>query len=130
MFARAFPPGASALPVDTADSPDGAVKAYATRDPKGVIRVTLINKDPDHAQAVDIELPDQRGAGALQRLRAPSVGARSGVSLAGQSFGAETETGRLIGRLRASGVAPAGGAYRVQVPAASAALLTVPGPRR
>jgi hypothetical protein len=127
MFARAFPPGATELPVDV---PDTAVKAYATQDAQGVIRVTLINKDLEHAQTVDIDLSDRRGTGALQRLSAPSVGARSGVSLAGQSFGAENTTGRLTGRLRTTPVAPVGGAYRVQLPAASAALLTVPGPRR
>jgi hypothetical protein len=123
MFARAFPPGAAALPVQ---APETAVKAYATRDPKGVIRVTLINKDPAHGQAVDIELPGRRRAGALQRLRAPSAGARSGVRLAGQSFGAETATGQLAGRLRTTKIAESGGSYRIELPAASAALLTVP----
>jgi hypothetical protein len=62
---------------------------------------------------------------ALQRLRAPSVGAKTGITLGGRSFGAETTTG-VLARRAGDVVAPAGGAYLVRLPAASAAMLTVP----
>ena len=49
-----------------------------------------------------------------------------GVTLGGQTFGAETSTGVLAGPAAHRTVAPSGGAYPVTVPAASATMLTIP----
>lgn len=62
----------------------------------------------------------------LERLVAPGVSATSGVSLGGRSFGTPTASGRL--RPPVSDLVRArGGAFRVTVPAASAAVLTFTG---
>jgi hypothetical protein len=55
------------------------------------------------------------------------VTAKSGVTLGGQSFGAQTATGRLAGAAQPASVTPAGGEYLVRLPAASAAMLTLTG---
>jgi hypothetical protein len=59
-------------------------------------------------------------------LRAPSVHATGGVTLGGQTFGAETATGVLAGPATHPTVTPTGGAYAITVPAASATMLTIP----
>ena len=64
------------------------------------------------------------GPGTLERLQAPSEAARSGVTLGGKSFGAGTETGRVSPQ--AVAIFPNRGHFVVVVPAASAALLTLP----
>jgi hypothetical protein len=53
------------------------------------------------------------------------VRARAGVSLAGQSFGSWTFTGRPSGPPRAPVLRPEHGRYAVTLPAASAALLVL-----
>ena len=67
-----------------------------------------------------------KGTGTLERLEAPSITARSGVTLGGQSFGGATYTGKLTGSSTVTTVPPTDGAYVVKVPAASAAMLTLP----
>jgi hypothetical protein len=65
------------------------------------------------------------GPAALERLEAPAVTAKSGVTLAGQSFGAQTATGLLAGAAQPTSVTQTGGEYLVRLPAASAAMLTL-----
>jgi hypothetical protein len=60
-------------------------------------------------------------------LAAPSLGAKSRVTLGGQSFGSRTTTGVLAGTQQLSSVKPAGRSYSLRVAAGSAALLTVAG---
>ncbi len=67
------------------------------------------------------------GPGVLERLLAPSAYATGGVTLGGASFGT-TATG-VLWRARTASVAARSGVYAVSLPAASAALLTLP-PRR
>ena len=55
-----------------------------------------------------------------------SLGATGRVSLGGQSFGSSTTTGQLTGSPSTTTVSVSGGAYKVSVPAASAAILTLP----
>lgn len=62
--------------------------------------------------------------GILDRLQAPSLAATRRVTLAGQTFGAAT--GLPVGRRRTATVAPRAGRYVFDVPAASAAMLTLP----
>ncbi|MGN6869450.1 MAG: glycosyl hydrolase family 79 C-terminal domain-containing protein [Solirubrobacteraceae bacterium] len=119
MFARAFPAGARLEPVR---EPPGPVKVWATLAPDGHTRVTLINKD-SHPHRVELQLPPSSAAAQLEWLRAPSASATGGVTLGGQSFGAETSTGTL-GSQQAQPVAQLLGSYSIELPPASAAILT------
>jgi hypothetical protein len=83
----------------------------------------LINPSASASETVAVKASG-RAAAALERLQAPSLAATSGTTLGGQSFGPDTESAVLTPR--ASGVPPRRGRYLVAVPAASAALLTLP----
>jgi hypothetical protein len=92
--------------------------------------VVLINDSLRRATAVLVRGP-RASAGSvatLERLLAPGASATGGVTLAGQRFGSETVTGTLRGRARSLTMTPAKGGYRVRLPAASAAMLTMPDP--
>jgi hypothetical protein len=123
MFSQAFPVGARRLKVG---SPGGPVKVWATEDRAGTERVTVINKDAANAHTVVVSVPGPARPASQETLQAPSASATSGVTLGGQSFGAETSTGTLPGSPQTSPASPAPGGYTIQVPAASAVLLTVP----
>jgi hypothetical protein len=120
MFAQAAPPGSRLLRVSSA----GALSAWATRARDGQIRLVLINPSASADETVALNASGRRAAATVERLLAPSLTATSGVSLGGQSFGANTDSGQLSPR--ASSVAPRRGSYVVVVPAASAALVTLP----
>ena len=68
------------------------------------------------------------GPAMLERLSAPNVRARSGVSLGGQSFGPRTFTGMLAGDPRTIAISPVSGSYVVTLPAAGATMLVLGGP--
>ncbi|HEX4280932.1 MAG TPA: glycosyl hydrolase family protein [Solirubrobacteraceae bacterium] len=125
MFAEAAPPGSQLLNV----SPTRAarVDAYATRAPDRTIRVVLINEGTQ-TRVVRIRARAATGTGTLEYLTAPSLKARTGVKLGGQSFGASTPTGLLAGAPNTSAVAPSRGEYGVRLPAASASMVTIPSP--
>jgi Glycosyl hydrolase family 79 C-terminal beta domain len=123
MFAQAAPAGSRLLQVSGAS---GAVRAWATRDRGGKIRVVLINDDTAHPQKLAVRVPGASGAATLERLQAPSVHATRGVTLGDQSFGAATTTGALPKPNHTVALSPRSGDYVVQMPAASAALLTLP----
>src|SRR5205807_9668731 len=122
MFAQAAPPRSRLLRVSGA----GAVKTWATRAPDGHTRIVLINDSATDPETIEVHAPGVRAAGAatLERLGAPSLSAGSGVILGGQTFGGHTESGQVSPH--ASSVFPDGGDFVVDVPAASAALLTLP----
>lgn len=124
LFARAAPAGAQLLQLDGASS--GAVRTWATRDRGGTVRITMVNSGPQ-ARVVSVGIAGPRAGreAALERLSAPSVGADAGVTLAGQSFGASTSSGRLADPIRSANVAPSHGRYAVALPADSAALLVI-----
>ena len=123
MFAQAFPPGARLLKTT---APAGPVKVWATQGGDGAVRVTLINKDPGAEHDVSLSVPGATTPGSLETLQAPSVSATDGVTLGGQSFGAETTTGTLPAP-STTPVAPVAGTYTVPLPAGSAAMLTIGG---
>lgn len=123
MFAQAAPAGSQLLALSGTAGVD--VNAWATRTPAGDIHVVLINDDTNHARTVIVRIPALSAAATLERLQAPSVQALSGVTLGGQSFGAETYTGLLAGAPSAASVTPVAGDYVVRLPAASAAMLTL-----
>lgn len=91
------------------------------------VRVVVIAKDgPSGGRAV-IRVPGANGPGRLKRLLAPSIKSKQGITWGGQSLGATTVDGRLIGRQVVERVGRgAGDWFRLSVPAGSLALLTVP----
>jgi glycosyl hydrolase family 79 len=121
MFAAAAPPGARLLRVSGAAG--AAVKTWATRAPDGTVHVVLINKGP-RARLFALRLPGAVSSATVERLRGPSLQAESGVTLGGQSFGAQTTTGRIAGPDDPTTVRPIGNRFVVSLPAASAAMLT------
>jgi hypothetical protein len=125
LFAQAAPAGSRLLRIAGAPAP--GVHAWATRGREGAVRVVLINKSQSRGQVVKLKIPGAHGPGVLERLRAASARATSGVTLGGESFGSETTTGRLAGTPSTDSVTATGGGYVITVPAASAALLTIAG---
>jgi hypothetical protein len=125
MFALAAPAG-SRLLADPGEQP-GPLKVWATLAPDRRIRVAIINKSPDQDGSVLVRTSGSAaGSATLARLEAPNLTATGAVTLAGRSFGATTSTGRLAGTPQADELRPSGGGYNVDVPAGSAALLTLP----
>ena len=126
LFTEAAPPGSRLLSVSTSGGPD--IRARAAITQQGLIHVVLINDSlaTDHT----ITLPAPAGVNTnkpavVERLTAPGgASAKSGVTLAGQSFGAETTTGTLTGPFRADHLKPVNGQYTVQLPASSAAMVS------
>ena len=123
FFARAAPPGSRLLP--TLDSPTAGLRSWATRGPGGWIRVVLVNDSPPRALTVVVRPPGAVRSASLERLLASGLQARSGVTIAGQSFDAPTATGELSGAFNASTVQPIRHRYVIELPRASAALLTL-----
>jgi hypothetical protein len=121
MFSQAFPPGARLLKVA---APGGPVKFWATVGPDGVVRVVLINKDTTNAHNVLLTLPGTPPTASLETMSAPGASATSGVTLGGQTFGAETSTGVLPGPSQTTPVSPVAGAYPVTLGPGSATMLT------
>jgi hypothetical protein len=85
----------------------------------------LINVSPSRTLELAVRSPLGARAATVERLRAPGLTARSGVELAGQSFGALSATGVLAGRQKLTSVRARAGSFFVELPPASAALLTV-----
>ncbi|MEO8969949.1 MAG: glycosyl hydrolase family 79 C-terminal domain-containing protein, partial [Solirubrobacteraceae bacterium] len=124
LFAQAFPVGARLV---TVTAPSGPTKLWATQAGDGTLRVTLINQDPAAEHDVQVQIPNSTTPGNLETLTAPSISSTGGVALGGQSFGSQTSTGTLPGSPTTTPVTPVTGSYTVPLPAASAALLTIPG---
>ena len=123
MFAQAAPAGSRLLTVS--GTRGGDLEAWATRGPNGTFRVVTINEGGS-ARKVAVRLAATRNDALLERLQAPSLTSRSEVTLAGQSFGSSTSTGRLTGRQRIFSVTSRRGMYVFTVAAGSAALLIIP----
>jgi hypothetical protein len=124
MFAQAAPPGSRFLRLSWRAPGGDSLKAWVTRASDGRLHVVLIN-DGAHAQNVTIRDPGSTSASTLERLSAPSLGADHHVTLGGQSFGSETETGLLAGRPATTLVRPEAGQYSFRLAGVSAALLTI-----
>ncbi len=70
---------------------------WATKAADGTIHVVVINQDTVNEHDVAVTVPGQTTPGTIESLTAPSISATTGVSLGGQTFGAETSTGTLPG---------------------------------
>jgi Glycosyl hydrolase family 79 C-terminal beta domain len=137
LFAQAASPGARMLGVDETASTDVRSRATVTRD--GEVHVVLINDSLATGHVVLVRPPAKARDAVIERLRAPGAAATGDVTLAGQTFGNETGTGRLKGKLRTVRVDPdRRGRYLIRLPASSAAMVTFvpaaverrPGPRK
>ena len=123
VFAQAAPAGSRLLHV-SASGPSW-LHGWATTGPGRARHVVLLNDSLNRSASVAVRAPRGTlgsGPARLERLSAPSAYATSGITLGGHSFGA-TRTGILPVAVR-DDVAAHGGAYRVRVPPASAAVLT------
>ena len=125
LFAQAAPPGSRILSAAAAPGyPD--IRVRATLTPAGVIHVVLINDSLTTGQVVSLQPPAGAADHAtLERLNASGgAAATDGVTLAGQSFATPTTTGTLSGPFTAAHLAPVDGQYVINLPAASAAMLS------
>jgi hypothetical protein len=124
LFDRATPRGARFLPAGP--NPSSAhLKTWATIDPVGTRRIVVINKDPGRARTVSLRVPGGAKRARVERLLGPGVTAKQGITLGGQSFGFATSDGKLRGKRSNERVERRSGAFRLDVPAGSAALVTV-----
>ena len=125
LFDRATPLGARLLPMGP-NVPNAQLKTWATVDAAGTRRVVVVNKDAERPHKVVLRVPGAGDRARVERLVAPSVGATRGVTFAGQGYVQQTPDGRLRGRHVEEQVVRRSGAFRVLMPAGSAALVTVP----
>ena len=63
---------------------------------------------------------------SVEWLQAPSASSTSGETLGGQTFGSETTTGTFPGAMKTGQLPSFLGAYTIEVPPASAVMLTQP----
>jgi hypothetical protein len=120
-FAGATPAGSRLLRI----SNPGLAHFYqfAVRAPDKSERVVLTNVGSG-ARTIGVTAAGTRGTGSLSLLRAKSLNATGGTTLAGQSL--SSRTGQLTGTPSLTLVKPnAKGVYAVRVPAHAAAILTL-----
>jgi hypothetical protein len=86
------------------------------------VHIVLINPGRS-ARQLELSVAGGTGAATVARLQAPSLGATSGVTLAGMRIGAAT--GTLSGTPATSTVQPGSGGYGVSLPAHSAAIVSL-----
>jgi Glycosyl hydrolase family 79 C-terminal beta domain len=125
MFAQAVPPGSRLLTVSPSVAAGAEVRARAVVTPTGVIHVVLINDSLTTDHVVTVRPPASVRTALLERLTAPSAEATDGVTLAGQSFGAQTTTGTLTGSFQGERLTAVQGQYQISLPASSAALVSL-----
>jgi hypothetical protein len=119
VFAQMTRPGAHIVGSVLNTSRGQNVKAWVVRFANGNLRVLLINKSPN-ATNVTMHL-GPAGRAYVRYLRAPGVGANTGIRFAGQTIGTD---GRWHGRQHASGVASSHGLYYLRVPKYTLALVS------
>jgi hypothetical protein len=127
MFAQAAPAGSRLLQVATGSQDQ--VRAWATIDARHVVRVLLINDGLSGQVNSVVHAPAGYGSApaSLERLSAPGASAKRGIKLGGRQFGT-TSTGVLPAPLVGT-VSAHAGAYSVNLPASSAALLVLSPPK-
>jgi hypothetical protein len=124
MFTEAAPVGSRLLSISGSVAPQ--VRTWATRTPTGQTRVVLINEYRKRHEFVRVAIPGATQPAVLTALRAPSITATHDITLGGQSFGSQTDSGLLGGQPKLVDVAAVRGAYVLRLPPGSAAMLTIP----
>jgi Glycosyl hydrolase family 79 C-terminal beta domain len=124
LFDRATPRGARLLAVGPNPS-TGSLKTWGTVDRAGTRRVVVINKSPVKTRRLVLRVPGGAGRARVQRLVGPSITATRGITFGGRGYGDATTDGKLRGKARTERVARRGGAFRIDVAPASAALVTI-----
>lgn len=124
-FAQAAPPGSRLLGVDGSVS-SGPVHVWATRAPDGTERVVLINLGLSGRQTVLVHAGSSTRPATVEWLSAPGVDVTQDITLGSESFGADTTTGALAGPPATQQLTDPQGTYRLSMPAASAAIMTLP----
>ena len=123
MFAQATPPGSRLLKVS--GSGGAGLSKWATLGRDGKTRVVVINKSTSATRQVAIRAPSGRSTATVELMRAPSITAKTGITIGGQGFGAQTSTGQLTGTPQTTTLKPSNGRYSFRLPPASAALLEI-----
>ncbi len=126
LFTRAAPPGSRLLAAEHRGP--ATLRIWSTRGADGRVRVLIINDSPRRPVTVAIRLPGFTENATVARLRARNLSARSGVTIAGQSYGPRSHTGNLTGTSRTAAIVATRGRFVVPLPAASAALVTTTAP--
>ena len=125
MFNRATPLGARLLPVGP-NPPTAPLKTWATLDPKGTRRVVVINKSPVKTRRLVLRAPG--GAGRAQGAapaRLLDHGDRAGSRSAAAATATRPRTASSAGKASTERAVRRDGAFRIDVPPASAALVTI-----
>ena len=74
---------------------------------------------------MSVSAPAGASTATLELMQAPSITSKTGITIGGQGFGAQTSTGELAGTPQTTTLKPSNGHYTFTLPAASAALLTI-----
>jgi len=120
MFVRAVQNNAELLPIALTTTNDH-IKAWATIDSGGTIRLVLLNKDPKASGNVAVSLSGY-GNAIITRLTAPSYKSTTGLTLGGQTFDG-TRDGTFQGTPTWESLPSEGGVYTVPLPKVEAALV-------
>jgi hypothetical protein len=123
MFAQATPPGSRLL--RTSGPSGGGLSTWATLGTNGTTRVVVINKSTSRARAVAIRAPAKAASATLELMQAPSITSKTGITIGGQGFGAQTSTGELAGTPQTPTLKLKRHEYSFKLPPASAALVTI-----
>jgi hypothetical protein len=125
LTARTIGSGGALLALQLHVPATAHVKAWAVRVRDGTLDVLVLDKGP-RAVRFSLSAPGW-GGGSVQRLLAPGVSARNGVTLAGQWL---DRSGRWQGRAQLAPVRLQHGRLGLTMPRFSAALLTLAPTRR
>ena len=123
MFAQGAPAGSRLFTIP-GTLPSG-VKLWATRASDGTVHVVLINDNSAKSATVNVPLSSPAGPASVEALRAPHIASTSGVTIGGRTFGVSTSTG-LLAPFELQQLNSTAGHYSVNLPPATAELLTVP----
>lgn len=122
MFALATQHDAQFMPVTSVGFPS-TLSVYTLYGADRVYRTVLINVDGSIAADVDLVLPTTAQA-IISQLTAPSLGATSGITLAGQTWDGSTD-GNPVGSINTTTTMPTGNTYPITVPPNTACLVEV-----
>ena len=101
------------------------VEAWATLGSDGAVRVALANLDATGDASVRLIVKGRAGAATLTRLEGPSLDAKTGIVLGGQTWDGTTD-GHPAGSAQVEVLVRDGDAWVVPLPSLHAAVVTVP----